>query len=185
MTDKEKQWSSIALANAFILTTRTSCETSPAACCASICTTSGWTRWKLRQRTRRCILSKGETNIPAPRDARLASWRPLFLDVRFHFFFPIWSPHLRLLHQLPGENLLLLRHVVAVLHCIQGKAHDNQMNAFNLSVCIAPSMLWAPAPSTAEMEGEGTKKVRKRTVETNCTVRTGWKSWCSALCYNL
>ncbi|KAM6955945.1 LOW QUALITY PROTEIN: rho GTPase-activating protein 20 [Lycodopsis pacificus] len=65
----------------------------------------------------------------------------------------------RLLRLLPGDNLLLLRHVVAVLHCIQGNAHDNQMNAFNLSVCIAPSMLWAPAPSTPEMEGEGTKKV--------------------------
>uniref|UniRef100_A0A668AYJ3 Rho-GAP domain-containing protein n=1 Tax=Myripristis murdjan TaxID=586833 RepID=A0A668AYJ3_9TELE len=66
----------------------------------------------------------------------------------------------RLLHLLPGENLLLLRHVVAVLHRIQGNAHDNQMNAFNLSVCIAPSMLWAPAPTTPEVEGEGTKKVR-------------------------
>ncbi|XP_020487657.2 rho GTPase-activating protein 20 [Labrus bergylta] len=65
----------------------------------------------------------------------------------------------RLLHLLPTENLLLLRHVMAVLHCIQGNAHDNQMNAFNLSVCIAPSMLWAPAPTTPEMEGEGTKKV--------------------------
>ncbi|XP_068185667.1 rho GTPase-activating protein 20 isoform X2 [Antennarius striatus] len=65
----------------------------------------------------------------------------------------------RLLHLLPSENLLLLRHVIAVLHCIQGNANDNQMNAFNLSVCIAPSMLWAPAPSTPEMEGEGTKKV--------------------------
>ncbi|XP_056245613.1 rho GTPase-activating protein 20-like isoform X2 [Seriola aureovittata] len=65
----------------------------------------------------------------------------------------------RLLHLLPSENLLLLRHVIAILHCIQGNAHDNQMNAFNLSVCIAPSMLWAPAPSTPEMEGEGTKKV--------------------------
>uniref|UniRef100_A0A7N6C0T1 Rho GTPase-activating protein 20 n=1 Tax=Anabas testudineus TaxID=64144 RepID=A0A7N6C0T1_ANATE len=65
----------------------------------------------------------------------------------------------RLLHLLPSENLLLLRHVIAVLHCIQGNASDNQMNAFNLSVCIAPSMLWAPASSTPEMEGEGTKKV--------------------------
>lgn len=65
----------------------------------------------------------------------------------------------RLLHLLPSENLLLLRHVIAVLYCIQGNAHDNQMNAFNLSVCIAPSMLWAPAPSTPEMEGEDTKKV--------------------------
>ncbi|KAM6934960.1 rho GTPase-activating protein 20-like [Xenentodon cancila] len=64
-----------------------------------------------------------------------------------------------LLQLLPSENLLLLRHVIAVLHCIQANAHDNQMNAFNLSVCIAPSMLWPPAPSTPEMEGEATKKV--------------------------
>lgn len=71
----------------------------------------------------------------------------------------IFSP--RLLHLLPGENLLLLRHVIAVLHCIQGNAQDNQMNAFNLSVCIAPSMLWSQAPSTPEMEGEGTKKVTR------------------------
>ncbi|KAM3862447.1 rho GTPase-activating protein 20-like [Diretmus argenteus] len=65
----------------------------------------------------------------------------------------------RLVHLLPSENLMLLRHVVAVLHCIQSNAHDNQMNAFNLSVCIAPSMLWAPAPTTPEEEGDGTKKV--------------------------
>ncbi|CAL8370649.1 unnamed protein product [Arctogadus glacialis] len=65
----------------------------------------------------------------------------------------------RLLKLLPGENLLLLRHVVAVLHCIQGNAHDNQMNAFNLSVCIAPSMLWAPRPNSPLDEGESTKKV--------------------------
>lgn len=71
----------------------------------------------------------------------------------------LFSP--RLLHLLPGENLLLLRHVIAVLHCIQGNAQDNQMNAFNLSVCIAPSMLWSQAPSTPEMEGEGAKKVTR------------------------
>lgn len=99
-------------------------------------------------------------------------WMRRFIYV-LHFSHLV-SPSLRLLHQLPGENLLLLRHVVAVLHCIQGKAHDNQMNAFNLSVCIAPSMLWAPAPNTPEMEGEGTKKVR-----------TGPKSCPFALCYNL
>ncbi|KAK5860726.1 hypothetical protein PBY51_022187 [Eleginops maclovinus] len=81
----------------------------------------------------------------------------------------------RLLQFLPAENLLLLRHVIAVLHCIQGNAHDNQMNAFNLSVCIAPSMLWAPAPSTPEMEGEGTKTVCElvRLLIENCTMVLG------------
>lgn len=81
----------------------------------------------------------------------------------------------RLLHLLPSENLLLLRHVIAVLHCIQGNADDNQMNAFNLSVCIAPSMLWAPAPSTPEMEGEATKKVCElvRFLIENCSTLLG------------
>ncbi|CDQ82933.1 unnamed protein product [Oncorhynchus mykiss] len=65
----------------------------------------------------------------------------------------------RLIGLLPKENALLLCHVVAVLHGIQENAHDNQMNAFNLSVCIAPSMLWAPGPSSPEVEGEGAKKV--------------------------
>ncbi|XP_010884478.2 rho GTPase-activating protein 20-like isoform X2 [Esox lucius] len=60
---------------------------------------------------------------------------------------------------LPKENALLLRYLVAMLHGIQENAHDNQMNAFNLSVCIAPSMLWAPGPSSPEVEGEGAKKV--------------------------
>lgn len=81
----------------------------------------------------------------------------------------------RLLHLLPSENLLLLRHVIAVLHCIQGSADDNQMNAFNLSVCIAPSMLWSPAPSTPEMEGEATKKVCElvRFLIENCSTLLG------------
>eukprot|EP00063_Salmo_salar_P054728 XP_014029563.1 PREDICTED: rho GTPase-activating protein 20-like isoform X2 [Salmo salar] len=70
-----------------------------------------------------------------------------------------WQAIHRLVHLLPSENLLLLRHVVAVLHCIQGNAEDNQMNAFNLSVCIAPSMLWTPAPCSPRGEGEATKKV--------------------------
>ncbi|XP_077392522.1 rho GTPase-activating protein 20 isoform X1 [Festucalex cinctus] len=81
----------------------------------------------------------------------------------------------RLLHLLPAENLLLLRHVTAVLYRIQGYAHDNQMNAFNLSVCIAPSMLWASMPGTPEMEGEGTKKVCElvRFLIENCTAMLG------------
>lgn len=63
--------------------------------------------------------------------------------------------------RLPKENALLLRYLLAVLHGIQGNAQENQMTSFNLSVCIAPSMLWPPgAPCSPEVEGEGTKKVR-------------------------
>ncbi|KAK3510827.1 hypothetical protein QTP70_022770, partial [Hemibagrus guttatus] len=64
-----------------------------------------------------------------------------------------------LVMSLPSENTLLLKHVLAVLYNIQLHAEDNQMNAFNLAICISPSLLWSPAPSTPEMEGEGTKKV--------------------------
>lgn len=36
------------------------------------------------------------------------------------------------------------------------------MTSFNLSVCIAPSMLWPPGvPCSPEVEGEGAKKVRE------------------------
>lgn len=62
--------------------------------------------------------------------------------------------------RLPKENALLLRYLLAVLHGIQGNAQENQMTSFNLSVCIAPSMLWPPgAPCSTEAEGEGTRKV--------------------------
>ncbi|XP_049426750.1 rho GTPase-activating protein 20-like [Epinephelus fuscoguttatus] len=66
----------------------------------------------------------------------------------------------RMIRRLPKENALLLRHLLAMLHGIVGNAHENQMTSFNLSVCIAPSMLWPPgAPCSPEVEGEGTKKV--------------------------
>lgn len=66
-----------------------------------------------------------------------------------------------MIRRLPKENALLLRYLLAVLHGIQGNARENQMTSFNLSVCIAPSMLWPPgAPCSPEAEGEGTKKVR-------------------------
>ncbi|XP_035267600.1 rho GTPase-activating protein 20 isoform X2 [Anguilla anguilla] len=65
----------------------------------------------------------------------------------------------RLVQLLPPENQLLLGHLLAVLHCIHRHSHHNQMNSFNLSVCIAPSMLWAPNPCSPSMESEGTKKV--------------------------
>ncbi|XP_043105080.1 rho GTPase-activating protein 20 isoform X2 [Puntigrus tetrazona] len=48
----------------------------------------------------------------------------------------------RLVERLPKENLLLLRHMIAMLHHIQLNAEHNQMTSFNLAVCIAPSCLW-------------------------------------------
>ncbi|XP_016365155.1 rho GTPase-activating protein 20 isoform X3 [Sinocyclocheilus rhinocerous] len=48
----------------------------------------------------------------------------------------------RLVQLLPEENLLLLRHMIAMLHHIQLNAEHNQMTSFNLAVCIAPSCLW-------------------------------------------
>ncbi|XP_059355872.1 rho GTPase-activating protein 20 isoform X2 [Carassius carassius] len=48
----------------------------------------------------------------------------------------------RLVKLLPKENLLLLRHMIAMLHHIQLNAEHNQMTSFNLAVCIAPSCLW-------------------------------------------
>ncbi|XP_075950404.1 rho GTPase-activating protein 20-like [Anarhichas minor] len=66
----------------------------------------------------------------------------------------------RMICRLPKENAVLLRYLLAMLHGIQGNAHENQMTTFNLSVCIAPSMLWPPGvPCSPEVEGEGTKKV--------------------------
>ncbi|XP_038673699.1 rho GTPase-activating protein 20 [Scyliorhinus canicula] len=65
----------------------------------------------------------------------------------------------RLLEQLPKLNTLLLHHVFGVLHNIEQQADENQMNAFNLAVCIAPSILWPPTPCSPEIESESTKKV--------------------------
>ncbi|KAM4701044.1 rho GTPase-activating protein 20 [Discoglossus pictus] len=65
----------------------------------------------------------------------------------------------RLLEKLPQANVMLLRYLFGVLHCIEEHSEINQMTAFNLAVCIAPSLLWLPSPSSAEVEGEFTRKV--------------------------
>lgn len=65
----------------------------------------------------------------------------------------------RLIEQLPRANVLLLRYLFGVLHTIEGHSQTNQMTAFNLAVCIAPSMLWLPTTSSPEVESEFTKKI--------------------------
>ncbi|XP_041440504.1 rho GTPase-activating protein 20 isoform X2 [Xenopus laevis] len=64
-----------------------------------------------------------------------------------------------LIETLPSINILLLRYVFGVLYCIQQRSESNQMSAFNLAVCIAPSLLWPPTPSSPEIESEFTRKV--------------------------
>ncbi|KAH0630890.1 hypothetical protein JD844_004218 [Phrynosoma platyrhinos] len=63
-----------------------------------------------------------------------------------------------LVNQLPEANRILLRHLFGVLHHIEQNAVENQMNAFNLALCIAPNMLWLPSPTGPEEESKSTKK---------------------------
>ncbi|XP_019570871.2 rho GTPase-activating protein 20 isoform X1 [Rhinolophus sinicus] len=65
----------------------------------------------------------------------------------------------RLLDQLPRANVVLLRYLFGVLHNIEQHSSSNQMTAYNLAVCIAPSILWPPTSSSPELENEFTKKV--------------------------
>ncbi|XP_043726678.1 uncharacterized protein LOC122673217 [Cervus elaphus] len=47
----------------------------------------------------------------------------------------------RLLDQLPRANVVFLRYLFGVLHNIEQHSSSNQMTAYNLSVCITPSIL--------------------------------------------
>lgn len=141
---------------------RISCAASQAACCVVNFMKNGWMCWrKGRKRRNRCRTYRGnkhtlifqmlKVNIDCPSCVKI--------ETQFHSF-PLSS--CRMICRLPKDNALLLRYVLAMLHGIRGNAHENQMTSFNLSVCIAPSMLWPPgAPSSPEVEGEGTKKVRR------------------------
>lgn len=46
-----------------------------------------------------------------------------------------------MLDELPGPNKLLLQHLVCVLHHILGSVDVNKMDAYNLAVCIGPTLL--------------------------------------------
>ncbi|KFP72114.1 Rho GTPase-activating protein 20, partial [Acanthisitta chloris] len=65
----------------------------------------------------------------------------------------------RLLEQLPRANVVLLRYIFGVLHSIEMRSEENQMNAFNLAICIAPSLLWPAVSSTPDTESELIKKI--------------------------
>lgn len=65
----------------------------------------------------------------------------------------------RLMEQLPGANVMLLRYLFGVLHSIERQSEDNKMTAFNLAVCIGPSLLWLPTATNSWTEEEFTMKV--------------------------
>ncbi|KAG9338908.1 hypothetical protein JZ751_024298 [Albula glossodonta] len=67
----------------------------------------------------------------------------------------------RLLDDLPDANVTLLRHLFGLLHHIQNNSEENQMNAFNLALCISPNMLWLPVPAGPEEESKSTRKVAR------------------------
>lgn len=53
--------------------------------------------------------------------------------------------HCSLLDQLLDINQVLLRHLFNVLHYVSLHMDENNMNSYNLSICVAPSMLWSLA----------------------------------------
>ncbi|XP_028923824.1 rho GTPase-activating protein 20-like isoform X2 [Ornithorhynchus anatinus] len=64
-----------------------------------------------------------------------------------------------LVDQLPEANRLLLRLLFTVLRRIEANAGQNQMNALNLALCIAPNMLWPPSPACPQEESKSAGKV--------------------------
>lgn len=59
-----------------------------------------------------------------------------------------WILPFRILDGINPYNYELLKCFLCVLHHIADNAETNNMNAYNLAVCVAPSMLWAPKGSS-------------------------------------
>uniref|UniRef100_A0A9L0SQM1 Rho-GAP domain-containing protein n=1 Tax=Equus caballus TaxID=9796 RepID=A0A9L0SQM1_HORSE len=65
----------------------------------------------------------------------------------------------RLLAKLPRANAALLRYLFGVLHNIQQHSSVNQLTAYNLATCIAPSILCLPNACSAELASDITRKI--------------------------
>lgn len=68
----------------------------------------------------------------------------------------------KVVDKVPGANKLLLQHLVCVLHHILESADKNKMDAYNLAVCIAPTLLQLDGTPLDEQK-EKTEKVTKLT----------------------
>ncbi|KAM8906509.1 rho GTPase-activating protein 20-like isoform 1-T1 [Lycaon pictus] len=58
----------------------------------------------------------------------------------------------RLLAQLPNVNVVVLRYLFGVLYSIAQQSSPNQITLYDLSVCIAPSILCPPNSGSLELE---------------------------------
>ncbi|KAB1255962.1 Rho GTPase-activating protein 20 [Camelus dromedarius] len=74
------------------------------------------------------------------------------LCLKVHF------PVCTLLDQLPRASVDLLRHLFRVLHNTEQHSSFNQMTAYNLSRCLAPSLLGPPNATSSQSEEDFTKK---------------------------
>ncbi|XP_071955173.1 uncharacterized protein [Antedon mediterranea] len=63
--------------------------------------------------------------------------------------------------QLPKENFELLRHFFCVLHFINENSSENSMTAYNLAICIAPSLLNPASTSNPMVQAQASKMVPK------------------------
>ena len=68
------------------------------------------------------------------------------------------SPLPRVADKLPGPNVLLLQCLLCVLHHISENSEAIKMDAYNLAVCIAPTLLHKD--STLDEQKEQVDKVR-------------------------
>ncbi|TNN76139.1 T-cell activation Rho GTPase-activating protein [Liparis tanakae] len=68
----------------------------------------------------------------------------------------------KVVDDLPGPNKLLLQHLVCVLHHILQNAEANKMDAYNLAVCIAPTLLQLDCTPLDEQK-EKMKKITELT----------------------
>ena len=55
---------------------------------------------------------------------------------------PVFPPRFRILQKLPPENLRFLHYLLPLLHRITEEDETNGMNAINLAICFAPTLLW-------------------------------------------
>uniref|UniRef100_A0A8C8W8M2 Rho-GAP domain-containing protein n=1 Tax=Peromyscus maniculatus bairdii TaxID=230844 RepID=A0A8C8W8M2_PERMB len=65
-----------------------------------------------------------------------------------------------LLSQIPKPNFILLRHLMSVLYKIKSHSSINHMDAYGLSVRIAPNLLWRPTSYSSGFGDDLSKKVR-------------------------